>query len=87
MVFDEAVATWLVLALVPPTLAWQALGVALFRFFDIVKPVPIKRIETAFKGGFGVMADDVVAAFYALLGVAITMRMARFIVTGDFGAP
>jgi phosphatidylglycerophosphatase A len=37
----------------------------LFRFFDILKPFPINRIEKSFKGGIGIMADDVVAAIYA----------------------
>jgi len=40
----------------------------LFRFFDIVKPPPIRHIEKKFKGGLGIMLDDVIAgAFSALL--------------------
>jgi phosphatidylglycerophosphatase A len=41
------------------------LGFALFRLFDIVKPFPIRRLER-FKGGLGVIADDVGAGLYAL---------------------
>jgi phosphatidylglycerophosphatase A len=37
----------------------------LFRVFDILKPFPIRRIETTLKGGYGVMADDIMAALYA----------------------
>ena len=36
----------------------------LFRFFDIVKPYPARRLE-ALKGGFGVMCDDLIAGIYA----------------------
>ncbi|HEX4779845.1 MAG TPA: phosphatidylglycerophosphatase A [Usitatibacter sp.] len=53
-----------------------ALAFGLFRFFDIVKPPPIKALEKNVKGGLGVMIDDVVAAFYAYVVFAI------FIVVG-----
>ena len=36
----------------------------LFRFFDIVKPYPARRLE-ALKGGLGVMCDDLIAGVYA----------------------
>jgi phosphatidylglycerophosphatase A len=49
---------------------WQAFAFALFRFFDIVKPPPIRYYERTFKGGWGVMIDDIVAAFYALILLA-----------------
>ena len=58
IVWDEMVAIWLVLAFTPPTLAWQAVAVALFRLFDISKPPPIRWADRALKGGFGVMVDD-----------------------------
>jgi phosphatidylglycerophosphatase A len=41
------------------------LGFGLFRLFDIVKPFPIRRLEQ-FRGGLGVMADDVGAGLFAL---------------------
>ena len=41
------------------------LGFGLFRLFDIMKPFPIRRLEK-FKGGLGVIADDVGAGLYAL---------------------
>ena len=44
---------------------YVALGFGLFRLFDIVKPFPIRRLER-FKGGLGVIADDVGAGLYAL---------------------
>lgn len=72
MVWDEIVAFWLVLLFVPPDdLAQQGLAFVAFRFFDVAKPAPIRDFERRFKGGFGVMWDDVVAAFYALLALAL----------------
>ncbi len=40
------------------------LSLALFRFFDIFKPLGIRSMER-FPGGFGMMADDILAAIYA----------------------
>jgi phosphatidylglycerophosphatase A len=39
----------------------------LFRFFDIKKPFFINKIEKKFRGGFGIMVDDIVAAIYVIL--------------------
>jgi phosphatidylglycerophosphatase A len=71
MVWDEMVAIWLVLLFTPAGWWWQALAVCLFRVFDITKPAPIRQVERKFKGGFGVMIDDVLAAAYALLVLAL----------------
>ncbi len=76
IVWDEIVAIWLVLWLTPPTLAWQALAVALFRVFDIVKPPPIRWVDERTRGGFGVMLDDLLAAAYALFVLAACVRLA-----------
>lgn len=67
IVWDEVIAFWLVLALVPGTLAAQGWAFLLFRFFDIVKPPPIRRLEARIPGGLGVMVDDLMAAVYTLL--------------------
>jgi phosphatidylglycerophosphatase A len=39
----------------------------LFRFFDILKPYPIKNIEHKFQNGFGIMIDDILAACFAII--------------------
>ncbi|MBU4611024.1 phosphatidylglycerophosphatase A [Achromobacter sp. GG226] len=67
MVWDEIIAFWLVLWLVPGDLFSQALAFVLFRAFDVVKPAPIRYFDRRFKSGFGVMIDDVIAAMYALI--------------------
>jgi phosphatidylglycerophosphatase A len=75
MVWDEVAAFLLVLAIVPRELAWQAAAFVAFRFFDIVKPPPIRSLERRYGGGFGVMFDDLVAAAYTLLVLATVKRV------------
>jgi len=77
IVIDEIVAFWLVLWLIAPA-GWlgQLLAFALFRFFDAVKPEPVAWADRAFKGrgwrgAWGVMFDDLVAAFCTLLVLAL----------------
>ena len=74
MVWDEIVAMWLVLVLVTPaSLKMQFWTFICFRFFDMVKPPPIAWFDRRYKGGFGVMWDDIVAAFYTLLVFALIL--------------
>jgi phosphatidylglycerophosphatase A len=70
MVWDEIVAFLLVLVFTPKSLIWQAFAFLLFRVFDIIKPPPIRYYDNKLRGGFGVMFDDMLAAFYALLCLA-----------------
>jgi phosphatidylglycerophosphatase A len=74
MCWDEVVAFLLVLAIVPAEPAWQAAAFFLFRAFDVVKPPPIRQLERRMKGGFGVMFDDILAAGYTLLALALAKR-------------
>jgi len=67
VVVDEVAALWLVLAALPATpFNWIA-GFLLFRLFDIAKPWPVGLADGRIKGGFGIMLDDIIAAFYAVL--------------------
>ena len=79
IVIDEMVAFWIVLLLLPGDAAHGGplliAAFLLFRFFDIVKPPPIRAIDARFKNGAGVMADDLVAAFYTLFALAIGVRL------------
>jgi phosphatidylglycerophosphatase A len=75
MCWDEVVAFLLVLALVPDDWRWQAGAFLLFRLFDVVKPPPIRQFELRVRGGFGVMFDDILAAGYTLLVLALLKRM------------
>ncbi len=69
--WDEIVAFLVVLVFTPPGWGWQLLAFLLFRAFDVVKPQPIRYFDRTVKGGFGVMLDDVLAAGYTLLVLAL----------------
>jgi phosphatidylglycerophosphatase A len=77
IVWDEIVAFWLVLWLVSPTGFWgQLIAFALFRYFDAAKPGPVAWADKSFKGfgargGFGIMFDDLVAAFCTVFVIAL----------------
>jgi phosphatidylglycerophosphatase A len=55
----------------PASFKAQLAAFLIFRFFDMTKPPPIRQFEKRFKGGFGVMADDIIAAFFTLLVLAL----------------
>jgi phosphatidylglycerophosphatase A len=65
-VIDEVAGLLLALFLVPPTAVVLFGGFLLFRVFDILKPFPIGRVEK-WRGGLGIVADDLVAGLYANL--------------------
>jgi phosphatidylglycerophosphatase A len=75
IVWDEVVAFTLVLALVPDAAGWQIAAFTLFRVFDIVKPPPIRDVDARLHGGLGVMLDDLLAAGYTLLSLALVKRL------------
>ncbi|MGV8933672.1 MAG: phosphatidylglycerophosphatase A [Gallionellaceae bacterium] len=75
IVWDEIVAFMLVLFFTPPGIYWQVFAFALFRFFDIFKPQPIKYFDENMHGGMGVMFDDLLAAGYALFCLALVKSM------------
>ena len=75
MNWDEVVAMLLVLLLSPAGWAWWGFAFVAFRFFDVVKPPPVRHIDRSVKGGLGVMFDDIVAAFYTLLLMALVKQV------------
>ena len=78
IVWDEIIAFMLVLSFTPAGLLWQAFAFLLFRLFDILKPPPIRYYDRKLKSGFGVMFDDLLAAAYSLLVLAV----ARMLIAG-----
>ncbi len=75
IVIDE-ITGYLVTMFALPVGWWSVLGgFALFRVFDILKPFPIRRIDRRFRGGWGVMLDDVAAGVYANLSLQLLRRM------------
>lgn len=83
VVIDEVVGVWICLLGVPfecgtplslsTTWGWVVAAFVLFRFFDILKPLGVRRME-AFAGGWGVMADDILAGLYGLVLMLIAQR-------------
>lgn len=71
IVWDEVVAFWLVLWVLPADWLTQACAFGLFRVFDIVKPPPIGYFDRTLKGGWGVMFDDLLAALLTLFVFAL----------------
>ena len=81
IVIDEVVGLWLAV-LIPLTLiplpiehgGWLLLGAfALFRVFDIAKPWPVSWLERSLPGGWGVVADDLMAGVMA--GLCLTLSV------------
>ena len=72
IVWDEFVGVFIVLAAIPTlSLPWIVIAFVLFRFFDILKPYPIRYFDQKLESGFGIMVDDVLAAVYAVIVIAI----------------
>ncbi|WP_333607793.1 phosphatidylglycerophosphatase A family protein [Arsukibacterium sp.] len=67
IVWDEIIGFALTMLFVPLSWLTLLLGFALFRFFDIVKPWPIRWFDRRVHGGLGIMLDDVLAAIPAWL--------------------
>lgn len=72
VVVDEMVGVWIPLLAVPDNDRWYwyvIAAFALFRIFDIAKPLGIRKMESL-KGGVGVMMDDVLAGIYSFILLA-----------------
>jgi len=74
IVWDEWVGLWTALALLPMTPLTLGAGFLLFRLFDIVKPPPLRRLQSL-PGGWGVMADDLGAGIYANLLLRVLLGL------------
>jgi phosphatidylglycerophosphatase A len=71
VIIDEIAAQLLILAATPLDWRFYLAAFLLFRLFDIWKPFPVNWLDRAVKGGFGIMLDDVAAAIYVLILIAI----------------
>ena len=63
---DEMVGMWISLILLPKTNLIIAAAFIIWRALDIIKPYPARSLER-FKGGLGIMIDDVVSSIYTLI--------------------
>lgn len=77
VVWDEIVGYLGTMFLAPHGWLWVILGFILFRLFDIWKPWPISWANDHLQGGFGIMIDDVGAAFWAWIVLQIIVWLAK----------
>ena len=80
VVWDEYVGLWITCFLLPKTWVFLILAFLIFRIFDILKPWPIRRVES-FPKGWGIMLDDVLAAIYANLTINISQFLFLYLST------
>jgi phosphatidylglycerophosphatase A len=66
IVWDEITGFLVTMIAVPFEWHWVLSGFLLFRFFDILKPWPIRWFDRRVGGGFGIMVDDLIAGLFAL---------------------
>mgnify|MGYP000869579907 CR=1 FL=1 len=74
IVWDEFVGLWITMLFAPVSWASAILGFLLFRFFDVLKPWPIKAIDEKISGGFGIMFDDIIAGIFALIALQLVLH-------------
>ena len=65
IVIDEVAGLLITLLYLPFNLQSVCLGFVFFRIFDIIKPFPIRQVESLFPGGLGIVLDDVIAGLFA----------------------
>ena len=73
IVVDEIVGMMVAGAFLPGTWTAALVVFVAFRIFDVWKPMPIRQLEKRLPGGFGVVADDLLAGVYA--GVAVRLLL------------
>jgi phosphatidylglycerophosphatase A len=66
IVWDEFVGLWVSCIALPTGWPWLLAAFVLFRFFDILKPWPIRWLDRKVPGGLGIMVDDLLAGLFAL---------------------
>ncbi|WP_416305062.1 phosphatidylglycerophosphatase A [Neptunicella sp. SCSIO 80796] len=69
IVWDEVAGFLITMIAVPLNMTNIVAGFILFRLFDILKPWPISYLDKHVHGGFGIMADDVLAGVFAMLSM------------------
>lgn len=79
IVWDEFAGYLITMIAAPAGWFWVVLGFGLFRFFDIVKPWPIKWLDKSVAGGFGIMIDDVLAGVFAAVVLQIIFQVSYYV--------
>ncbi|MEM7195686.1 MAG: phosphatidylglycerophosphatase A [Pseudomonadota bacterium] len=74
IVWDEIVGFMVCMCFIPITWNSMLVGFLLFRFFDVMKPWPIRVVDRKVSGGFGIMLDDVIAGVFANVLLQLLVR-------------
>ena len=76
IVIDEIVGFQFTMFLITPTILHILAGFIAFRFFDIVKPFPVRLCERRLPGGYGVVGDDIAAGIYGNIILLLLINFA-----------
>ena len=79
IVIDEIAGYVVTMVSIPLSIYTIIAGFILFRFFDIIKPFPVKYFEKKFKGGPGIVLDDLVAGLLSAFVLKIFIKFNLFI--------
>lgn len=77
IIIDEFAGFYVAVFYIPKTLGFIIAAFLLFRFFDILKPLFISKIEKTLNSGLGIMADDILAGIYTNLVLQIFMLLVK----------
>lgn len=77
---DEFIGTWISLLFLPKKIWFLIIAFFVWRFMDIIKPFPIRKLETV-KNGWGVILDDILAGIYSFLIMQIFINVINQITT------
>jgi len=75
IVIDEIIGMMFVASVLPADPYWAIAAFLLFRFFDIVKPYPINKVDRAYKNAFGIIFDDMIASGYSIVLILIARAL------------
>ena len=78
IVIDEVVGMWIALLFFPLNIKYFAAAFFLFRLFDVIKPLGIKKIQ-AWRGGWGIVMDDVLAGILANIVLRAALYVGTFL--------
>lgn len=75
IIIDEIAGFLWTMFLVSPDHFQITVGFLTFRFFDIVKPYPVRKIQQTLPGGWGVVMDDLAAGIYACVSLHLILKI------------
>ncbi len=78
IVWDEFVGYWITMWAIPVDWVWILAGFLVFRFYDVVKPWPIRALDRQVGGGFGIMVDDILAGVMACVTLHIALAVVGY---------